>query len=76
MFDTRSMARRRASEIDGIRRSAVMAPLSPSAVQELLDDYQAALARLERVGEVLQRLGPPWQASRDALNELSRALQD
>ncbi len=70
------MTRRRAAEVDGIRRSAVMAPLSPSALQELLDDDQDALAKLERVSEVLRRLGPPWQASRDALNELSRALQD
>lgn len=53
-----------------------MAPLSPSAVQELLDDYQSALTKLERVSEVLRKLSPPWQASRDALNELSRALQD
>ena len=70
------MAQRRAAEIDGIRRSAVMAPLSPSAVQELLDDYKDALTKLERVSEVLRKLGPPWQVSRDALNELSRALQD
>lgn len=70
------MASRRAEEIDGIRRSAAMAPLSSSAVQELLDDYQDALATLERVAEVLRKLGPPWQASRDALNELSRAHQD
>jgi hypothetical protein len=76
MFDTGPMAPRRAAEIEGLRRSAAIAALSPSTMQELLDDYQDALARLERVGEVLRKLGPPWQASRDALNELSRALQD
>lgn len=51
-----------------------MAPLSPSAVQELLEDYKDALVKLEHVSEILRKVGPPWQASRDALNELSRAL--
>ena len=70
------MARRRAAEIEGLRRSATMAPLGANVIQELLTEYQDALSRLEHIADVLRRLGPSWQASRDALNELTRLLHD
>ena len=70
------MVQRRAAEIEGLRRSATMAPLAPALVRELIDDYEHALARLEQVADVLRRLGPSWRATRDALNELSRLLDE
>jgi hypothetical protein len=51
-----------------------MAPLAQSEVLGVLDDYEMALRQLESIADVLRRLGPSWQASRNALNELTRAL--
>ena len=51
-----------------------MAPLAQSVVMDVLDDYETALRQLDTVADVLRRLGPSWQASRNALNELTRVL--
>ena len=47
-------------ELEGIARSAAMAPLSAAGVTRLLDSHAALSKDWSEVERLLQRLGPAW----------------
>jgi hypothetical protein len=61
-------------EIEGLLRSAAMAPLSAEAARRVLEAYKAIAADQKQLEELLRRLGPAWAQVRDMLNELSQRL--
>jgi hypothetical protein len=61
-------------EVEGMRRSAAMAPLSPNSVEGLLRSHAELSADWSEVEGLLRRLGPAWAELRSILNELNAAL--
>jgi hypothetical protein len=61
-------------EIEEMRRSAAMAPLSAQRVTELLESHAGLSRDWSEIEGVLQRLGPAWAELRSILNELNAAL--
>jgi hypothetical protein len=61
-------------ELEAIRRSAAMAPLSPDAMAELLDTCEQLLRERARAVELVAELRPAWGAVREALNGLARTV--
>jgi hypothetical protein len=62
------------SELEITRRSAAMAPLSPTAVGQLLDEMHRLLIERERIGAIVANLPPTMGSLRESLNELHRVL--
>jgi hypothetical protein len=62
------------SELEITRRSAAMAPLSPTAVNQLLEEMQRLLVERQRVSAIVANLPPTIGALRESLNELHRML--
>ena len=62
------------SELEITRRSAAMAPLSPTAVNQLLADMQRLLLERERITAIVANLPPTMGSLRESLNELHRVL--
>jgi hypothetical protein len=58
-------------EIEGLMRSAAMAPPSAEAARRVLDAYQTIEAGQKQLEELLRRLGPAWAEVRAVLNELA-----
>ena len=63
-------------EIEGLRRSNAMAPLSQSHVAELIESCAAMAGEREAVRNVLADLSPPFGDLRKALNELQRLVNE
>jgi hypothetical protein len=63
-------------EIEGLRRSNAMAPLSQSHVAELIESCVAMAVEREAVRTVLAELSPPFGDVRKALNDLQRIVTD
>jgi hypothetical protein len=61
-------------EIEGMARSAAMAPLAPQRVAELLESYGEMSKEWAEVEGLPQRLGPAWAELRSLLNELNGVL--
>jgi hypothetical protein len=62
------------SELEITRRSAAMAPLSPTAVNQLLEEMQRLLVERQRVSAIVANLPPTIGALRESLNELHKML--
>jgi len=62
------------SELEITRRSAAMAPLSPSAVNQLLEEMRVLLVERQQIGAIVANLPPTMGSLRDSLNELHRVL--
>ena len=62
------------SELEITRRSAAMAPLSPMAVNQLLDDMHRLLLERERINAIVANLPPTMGSLRESLNELHRLM--
>jgi hypothetical protein len=61
-------------EIEGLRRSNAMAPLSQSHVAGLLESCAAMAREREAIQSVLAELSPPFGDVRKALNDLQRIV--
>ena len=61
-------------EIEGMARSAAMAPLSTASVTRLLESHAELSKDWSEVEGLLQRLGPAWAELRSLLNELNAVL--
>jgi hypothetical protein len=61
-------------ELEITRRSAAMAPLSPTAVIQLLEEMHRLLLERERVSAIVASLPPTMGSLRESLNELHRLL--
>jgi len=60
------------TEIEGLRRSAAMAPLSADAVTQVLQACEQMAREREQIQLILKsQLPPNWSAGRDALRRLS-----
>jgi hypothetical protein len=59
-------------EIEGLRRSQAMAPLSASHVEQLLETAGELARRQREIDKVLASLGTRWPGVRAALNELAK----
>jgi hypothetical protein len=62
------------SELEITRRSAAMAPLSSTAVNQLLEEMQHLLVERERLSAIVANLPPTVGSLRESLNELHRLL--
>lgn len=62
------------SELEITRRSAAMAPLSQTAVNQLLEEIQHLLVERQRLSAIVANLPPTMGSLRESLNELHRAL--
>jgi hypothetical protein len=62
------------SELEITRRSAAMAPLSSTAVNQLLEEMQHLLVERERLSAIVANLPPTMGSLRESLNELHRLL--
>ena len=62
------------SELEITRRSAAMAPLSPTAVNQLLEDMQRLLSSVNRITAIVANLPPAIGSLRESLNELHRVV--
>lgn len=62
------------SELEITRRSAAMAPLSQTAVTQLLEELRLLLVERERVSAIVASLPPTMGSLRESLNELHRML--
>jgi hypothetical protein len=62
------------SELEITRRSAAMAPLSQTAVNQLLEELRLLLVERERVSAIVASLPPTMGSLRESLNELHRML--
>ena len=63
-------------EIEGLRRSNAMAPLSQSHVAELIESCVAMAVERDSVRTVLAELSSPFGDVRRALNDLQRIVTD
>lgn len=63
-------------EIEGLRRSAAMAPLSSDAVRQLLECCDQMAREREQIAAVLERLPTSWASVRDALNRLQGIIRN
>ena len=68
MFDTLSMLT--VNDIDAIRRSAAMAPLSADEARRVLDACDQLIRERARIVAVLADLPASWSNVRKVLNEL------
>ena len=59
-------------EIEGLLRSAAMAPLSPDSVRRVLEEHQELLQDRVELEALIGRLLPAWGECRAVLNELSK----
>ena len=73
MFDTETMLT--ASELEIIRRSAAMAPLSKEEAFRLIESYGVLIKQRAQIAQVLTDLPTSWAAVRQALNELQRLVE-
>jgi hypothetical protein len=65
------------TEIEGLRRSAAMAPLSPDAVTQVLQACEQMAREREQIQLILKsQLPPSWGAVRDALRRLSTIVAE
>jgi hypothetical protein len=62
-------------EVEGMRRSAAMAPLSTNSVERLLRSHAELSADWAEVEGLLRRLGPAWAELRSILNELNAVVR-
>ena len=62
-------------EIEGLRGSHAMAPLSQSHVVELLESCEAMARERQAIAEVLSGLAPPFGDLRKALNDLQHIVK-
>jgi hypothetical protein len=62
------------SELEITRRSAAMAPLSQTAVNQLLEEMQRLLLERERISAIVANLPPTMGSLRESLNELHRVV--
>lgn len=62
------------SELEITRRSAAMAPLSQSAVNQLLEELRVLLVERQQIGAIVANLPPTIGSLRESLNELHRVL--
>lgn len=75
MFGRATLQRMLAShEIESLRRSHAMAPLSPTQVSQLIDTCAQLSRQREQVATVLARLPESFADLRAALNELHRIV--
>ena len=63
------------SELEITRRSAAMAPLSQTDVNQLLEEMRLLLVERERVSAIVADLPSTMGSLREALNELHRMLR-
>ena len=63
-------------DIEGYRRSAAMAPLSPDAVQRILVDLDQLVRERQQIATILAMLPASFGAVRQTLNELQRLVVD
>ena len=61
-------------ELERMRRSMAMAPLTADAVGTLLVSHEQVTAELAEVREIVDRLGPAWAELRDVLDALNRKI--
>lgn len=61
-------------DIESLRRSAAMAPLSPSHVSDLLDTCAKLSRERAAIAEVLTELPTSFASVRDSLNQLQRLI--
>ena len=59
-------------QIEQLKRSAAMAPLSQTQVAEVLETASVLAAREREIARILASLGSRWPGVRHALNELSK----
>lgn len=64
----------RTHDIEGLRRSNAMAPLSQTHVCELIESCAAMAREREQIRAVLAELSSPFSDVRQALNEMQRIL--
>ena len=62
------------SELEITRRAAAMAPLSQSAVNQLLEELRLLLVERQQIGAIVADLPPTVGSLRESLNELHRVL--
>jgi hypothetical protein len=62
-------------EVESLRRSQAMAPLSPQHVHQLLDACQQMAREREAIVQVLAELPDSFTDVRKALNELHRIVR-
>ena len=75
MFDRAMIdAMLRVQDIEGLRRSNAMAPLSQAHVAELIESCAAMAREREQIRLVLAELSSPFGDLRKALNEMQRIL--
>lgn len=65
----------RPHEIESMRRSHAMAPLSPSHVAELIETCAQLTREREQIARILSGLPESFSELRAALNELHRILR-
>lgn len=65
----------RPHEIESMRRSHAMAPLSPSHVDELIETCAQLTREREQIARILSGLPESFSELRAALNELHRILR-
>jgi hypothetical protein len=63
-------------EIESLRRSHAMAPLSPSAVADLIESSALMARERAEMIAVLEQLPTSFAAVRSALNALQRILRE
>jgi hypothetical protein len=63
-----------ATTYEGIRRSAAMGPLPPSAVTELIEACGELLTERARIREILAGLGDDWAGVKTGLNQLHQIV--
>jgi hypothetical protein len=73
LFDTGRVLT--AAELEGLRRSAAMAPLGQADTARLIEAYTQLAAERAQIAAVLARLPRSWAEVRAALNELQRFTQ-
>ncbi|MEP7204505.1 MAG: hypothetical protein ABI894_17975 [Ilumatobacteraceae bacterium] len=65
------------TDIEGLRRSAAMAPLSPDSVTQILQACEQMAREREQIQLILtSQLPPGWGAVRDALRRLCTIVAD
>gem|GEM_PF-2044175 len=63
-------------DLEGLRRSAAMAPLSQAEVLRLIDDCDRLLRERQQITAALAELPTSWATVRTTLNQLHRLLRD
>ena len=62
------------AELETLRRSLSMAPLSSEQIVRLIESNKALLAERAELETLLGDLLPSWQAAREVLNRLHRVI--